>query len=99
MCTIVWPGGPNSSLQQAVCGVSGLFAAAFLFSIEAVEVVDEKTGKSTVFPDIESRPVNVSLDYINSCLGLNLSAEEVCKLLCRMQMDRYAANSLLDFSC
>lgn len=40
-----------------------------------------------VYPDLSPRQLEVSLDYINSSLGLSLPAEDVCKLLHSMQLE------------
>lgn len=40
-----------------------------------------------MYPDLTPREIEVSLDYINSSLGLNLPADEVCSLLRSMQLD------------
>lgn len=42
---------------------------------------------SAVYPDLAPRELEVSLDYINSRLGLDLPAADICKLLCSMQLD------------
>lgn len=40
-----------------------------------------------MYPDLAPRQLDVSLNYINSSLGLSLPAAEVCKLLRSMQLD------------
>ena len=55
------------------------------FQIEPVEVVDA-LGESHVFPDVSLRSMDVSMDYINSCTGLGLTAAEAAPLLNKMQL-------------
>lgn len=55
------------------------------FEIEPVEVVDA-TGATHVYPHVEPRGMSVSMDYVNSCTGLALSAEEAAPLLTKMQL-------------
>lgn len=40
-----------------------------------------------VYPDLAPYQLEVGLDYINNSLALNLTADEVCKLLRSMQLD------------
>ena len=41
---------------------------------------------AAVYPDLNSWSLDVSLDYINSCTGLELDAQQVSKLLSRMAL-------------
>ncbi|CAO0800415.1 unnamed protein product [Mucor circinelloides] len=56
------------------------------FSIEPVEIVyPDNTVK--FFPNLEPRKASAKVDYINSCTGLELPGEEICRLLNRMSLD------------
>ncbi|KAG1175551.1 hypothetical protein G6F70_004012 [Rhizopus microsporus] len=56
------------------------------FTVEPVEVVyPDNTTK--VFPELEPRKASAKIDYINSCTGLDLEGEEICRLLNRMSLD------------
>ncbi|KAK9804450.1 hypothetical protein WJX73_003051 [Symbiochloris irregularis] len=55
------------------------------FHIEPVEVVDV-FGHSHVYPDLSSWPMEVSVEYINSCTGLELEAQQIAQLLSRMAL-------------
>ncbi|KAF3405305.1 Phenylalanine-tRNA ligase beta subunit [Talaromyces pinophilus] len=54
------------------------------FTIEPVEIVSEHNGETRVTPDISARTTQAELSYINQCCDLNLSAEEVSRLLTKM---------------
>ncbi|RCH86640.1 phenylalanine--tRNA ligase subunit beta, partial [Rhizopus stolonifer] len=56
------------------------------FTIEPIEIVyPDNTTK--VYPEIESRNATAKVDYINSCTGLDLPGDEICRLLNRMSLD------------
>jgi hypothetical protein len=61
------------------------------FEVEPVEVVDA-FGESRVYPDLAPRAMEVSVDYVNSCTGLGLSAAEMAPLLGKMQLEVAPAN-------
>lgn len=55
-------------------------------SVEPIEVVyPDNTVK--IFPELEPRKSTAKIDYINSCTGLDLPGEEICRLLNRMSLD------------
>lgn len=56
------------------------------FTIEPVEIVSEHNGSSRITPDISERQMDVSIDYINSALGLEQSPEEIISCLKRMSL-------------
>lgn len=56
------------------------------FEVEPVEVVDV-FGKSAIYPSLETRRMEVSLDYINSCTGLSVAASQAAALLNKMQLN------------
>jgi phenylalanyl-tRNA synthetase beta chain len=60
------------------------------YTYEQVEVVDA-FGQATSYPDMSPRELGVPLAYVNSYLGLELGAEEVCRLLRSMQLDARVA--------
>lgn len=62
------------------------------FEIEPVTVVTP-FGDEHVFPDLSPRNMEVQLDYINSCTGLALSAEDCVTLLKKMQLNAETVNS------
>jgi len=55
------------------------------FSVEPVEVVDS-AGKSTIFPDIATRNVETSVEFINKSLGANVAPSEMIDLLQKMSV-------------
>jgi phenylalanyl-tRNA synthetase beta chain len=54
------------------------------FTVEPVEIVSHHNNETRVVPNISPRKTTAEISYINACCGLDLSAEEICKLLKRM---------------
>lgn len=63
------------------------------FTIEPVEVVSEHNGQSRVTPNVDSRSMNTSIKYINSALGLDLSADEIIKCLKKLSLHAEKSNT------
>lgn len=57
---------------------------SFLCSVEPVQIVSEHNNETRVEPDIAPRTTQAEVSYINQCCGLELSPEEICKLLTKM---------------
>ncbi|CAI5931250.1 unnamed protein product [Closterium sp. NIES-64] len=55
------------------------------FEVEPVEVVSTE-GQVAVYPQMEERDVETSVGYINKAIGVDLKAEEIARLLTRMQL-------------
>ena len=55
------------------------------FTVEGVEVVDA-LGGVTLYPDLGERVLEVEMEYVNRCTGLELGAGEASQLLERMQL-------------
>lgn len=55
-------------------------------SVEPVEIVYPDNTIKT-YPQLEPRKSTAKIDYINSCTGLDLPGEEICRLLNRMSLD------------
>ncbi|CAI7897729.1 unnamed protein product [Closterium sp. NIES-54] len=55
------------------------------FEVEPVEVVSTE-GQVAVYPQMEERDVETSVGYINKSIGVDLQAEEIARLLTRMQL-------------
>lgn len=56
------------------------------FTVEPVEIISEHNGESRIEPVVGDRETTAEISYINSCLGLQLDAEEICKLLTKMSL-------------
>ncbi|VEU20689.1 DEKNAAC101626 [Brettanomyces naardenensis] len=56
------------------------------FSIEPVKIISEHNGQTRVCPNIKPRNMPAEKDYINSCLALDLSTDEIRKLLKKMSL-------------
>lgn len=59
------------------------------YSVEAVKIV-YPDGRTVITPDFSCRPEVVSVDYVNRCTGLSLSAAEMAILLKRMFVEAEA---------
>lgn len=57
------------------------------FHVEPVKIISEHNNESRVIPNLSKRELEVETDYINSILALNLSNDEICKLLAKMCLD------------
>ncbi|KAF2275835.1 phenylalanyl-tRNA synthetase [Westerdykella ornata] len=53
-------------------------------SIEPIKIISDHNNESRVAPDLTPRQMQAEVDYLNGCTGLNLSPEEISKLLGRM---------------
>jgi phenylalanyl-tRNA synthetase beta chain len=53
------------------------------FSVEPVEVV-YPDGSKHIYPDLSDRQMNAKVSYINSCVGIQCSPEELCELVSKM---------------
>ncbi|GMM29847.1 phenylalanine--tRNA ligase subunit beta [Martiniozyma asiatica (nom. inval.)] len=56
------------------------------FTVEPVQIISEHNDQSRVCPDLTKRELSVEKAYINSCLALKLSSEEICQLLGKMSL-------------
>ena len=54
------------------------------FTVEPMEVISEHNNQSRQSPDLTPRETEAEISYINSCCGLELSADQICKMLGRM---------------
>lgn len=54
------------------------------FTIEPVKVISEHNGRTRICPNLTERKLNVEIDYLNNCTGLNETAESLSKLLQKM---------------
>ncbi|KAL3478717.1 hypothetical protein BJX99DRAFT_223633 [Aspergillus californicus] len=59
------------------------------FTVEPVRIISEHNNETRITPDIAPRTTQAEVSYINQCCGLELSPEEICKLLTKMA---YEAN-------
>lgn len=56
------------------------------FEIEAVEIVNEATGTTALFPQMADFNVNVNVAYVNSAIGIDITAEQMVGYLKKMSM-------------
>lgn len=71
-------------LNTVVCMFSQYTSQPFV--VEPVEVRDA-FGEARVYPDLSYREMNVSVEYVNSMLGLKLSASQMATLVRRMGLE------------
>ncbi|KAL1989344.1 hypothetical protein VTN96DRAFT_106 [Rasamsonia emersonii] len=62
------------------------------FTVEPVRIVSEHNNETRVVPDLSPRTTQAEVSYINQCCGLNLSPEEICRLLKRMAYNAKPSN-------
>ncbi|RDA93364.1 hypothetical protein CP533_0311 [Ophiocordyceps camponoti-saundersi (nom. inval.)] len=57
------------------------------FTVEPVRIVSEHNDLSRVTPSLKPRMTSAEVDYLNSCTGLNESAQSLCNLLAKMSYE------------
>ncbi|GEQ67152.1 hypothetical protein JCM33374_g815 [Metschnikowia sp. JCM 33374] len=62
------------------------------FEIEPVEIVSPHNGEDRASPNITPRKFEADIEYINSCLGLKYSGDEIAQLLKKMSLKATAAD-------
>lgn len=75
--------------------------AGYAESIEPIKIISPHNGESREAPDLDPRPMQVEVDYLNQVTGLDLVPDEIAKLLARMGYEVTASNpdkNLLDVS-
>eukprot|EP01025_Chloroclados_australasicus_P006695 TRINITY_DN12135_c0_g1_i1.p1 TRINITY_DN12135_c0_g1~~TRINITY_DN12135_c0_g1_i1.p1 ORF type:complete len:659 (-),score=55.76 TRINITY_DN12135_c0_g1_i1:513-2489(-) len=70
---------------NTVCCMFGEYCSE-PFEIEPVQVIDP-SGKSTIYPEMHSRDMEVEVDYINSLIGTQIQREDLVNLLSKMQLE------------
>lgn len=55
-------------------------------------------GESHVYPDLSSRQMEVTVEYINSIVGVELGADTAAALLSKMQLKAVADNGTIRLS-
>lgn len=86
---------------EIVCHMMVAMFAGYADSIEAIQINSDHNGETRVSPDLSPRATQAEIDYLNQVTGLNLSPEEICKLLSRMGHDvlpSSANKNMLDIS-
>ncbi|KAI0181007.1 phenylalanyl-tRNA synthetase beta chain [Hypoxylon sp. FL1284] len=58
--------------------------AAEPFTVEPIKVISDHNGQTRITPNLSARTQTVEVDYLNGCLGLSESAENLSKLLTKM---------------
>ncbi|KAF3006748.1 phenylalanine--tRNA ligase subunit beta [Curvularia kusanoi] len=61
--------------------------AGYAESIEAIKIVSPHNNESRISPDLSPREWKAEVDYLNNVTGLDLSPEEISKLLSKMGHD------------
>ncbi|KAF1360725.1 phenylalanyl-tRNA synthetase [Lizonia empirigonia] len=61
--------------------------AGYAESIEAIKIISPHNNESRESPDLSSREWKAEVDYLNNVTGLDLSPEDISKLLAKMGHD------------
>ncbi|KAF2125911.1 phenylalanyl-tRNA synthetase beta chain [Dothidotthia symphoricarpi CBS 119687] len=61
--------------------------AGYAESVEAIKIISPHNNESRESPDLSPRVMQAEVDYLNQVTGLDLSPEEISKLLARMGHD------------
>lgn len=56
------------------------------FTVEPIKIISPHNNETRISPNIAPRQTTAEVSYINSCLGLQLSAQEICDLLEKMSL-------------
>ncbi|KAI1654279.1 phenylalanyl-tRNA synthetase beta chain [Daldinia decipiens] len=56
------------------------------FTVEPIKVISDHNGQTRISPNLTPRTTTVEVDYLNGCLGLSESAENISKLLSKMAL-------------
>jgi phenylalanyl-tRNA synthetase beta chain len=64
--------------------------------VEPVVVEHVASGKTEMYPDLSLRTFQVDTAYINSCVGLSLTPEQICGYLKRMSLDAKESGAVSD---
>ena len=65
------------------------------FVVEPV-LIKEADGTTRVTPNLSPVRIEVEIDYLNECCGLNLSAEPICRLLEKMAYTSHPLGSSIE---
>ncbi|SGZ57885.1 CIC11C00000002681 [Sungouiella intermedia] len=66
------------------------------FEIEPIQIISSHNGEDRVCPNITPRKTVAEIEYINSCLGLDYTGEQIAELLKRMSLSATPNGKLLD---
>lgn len=66
------------------------------FEIEPIQIISSHNGEDRVCPNITPRKTVAEIEYINSCLGLDYTGEQIAELLKRMSLNATPNGKLLD---
>jgi len=56
------------------------------FTCERVQVTYEEDGRQASYPDLRSQSFTANPEYINKSVGINITPEDMCSILERMQL-------------
>lgn len=66
------------------------------FEIEPIQIISSHNGQDRICPNITPRKTQAEIEYINSCLGLDYSGEQIAELLKKMSLKATPNGDLLD---
>ncbi|KAF5099429.1 hypothetical protein DV451_002962 [Geotrichum candidum] len=81
-------GTDKTKLEVVVNQLAAMFAEYTTepFTIEPIQIISDHNNETRICPNISPRQTTAEIDYINSCLGLNLAPQEICDLLTKMSL-------------
>ena len=63
------------------------------FTVEQVNVVDAKTGKTTTFPNLDPKVFKADVNYLRTISGIkDITPDEICKCLTKMELESKVLN-------
>lgn len=81
-------GTDRTKTEVVINQMVAMFSAysATPFEIEPVKIISTHNKQDRVCPNVTPRETQAEIEYINSCLGLDYSGEQISKLLKRMSL-------------
>jgi phenylalanyl-tRNA synthetase beta chain len=81
-------GTDKTKIEVVVNQLVAMFSelAAEPFTIEPVEIISPHNNETRTCPNISPRHTTAEVDYINSCLGLKHSPQQLCQLVEKMML-------------
>lgn len=81
-------GTDRTKTEIVVNQMVAMFSAysATPFEIEPVQIISPHNGQDRICPNVTPRKTQAEVEYINSCLGLDYSGDQIAKLLKRMSL-------------
>ncbi|ODV61707.1 phenylalanine--tRNA ligase subunit beta [Ascoidea rubescens DSM 1968] len=63
------------------------------FQVEQIQIISNHNNQSRITPNLSIREMPCEIDYVNRCLGLNLTSDQICQLLIKMSLSGEQSSS------